>query len=259
MTGPVDRALDDLFDRLSGTGRMGRRALAEAEDHLRSEVTEGLARGLTPGAAEQEAVDRFGRVDQIAVQLRFADLGLGSLLRPVFIGTWLVGAIGLLAIGLSAAVAELMGRAFGAEFVAGDQEGVTYTAERCAEYLEYVPRATTCGSAAAIHHWGEVVDYRAAAGVLGLFALVALALARRWILRGALWAPPRSAVAVVVLALMGVAGSLLGGLSVLQLVFGDTSGVGANLSAALIAGAVALAAAVWAVRERIRTAAVHRD
>jgi hypothetical protein len=104
-----------------------------------------------------------------------------------------------------------------------------------------------------------VVDYRAAAGVLGLFALVALALARRWILRGALWAPPRSAVAVVVLALMGVAGSLLGGLGVLQLVFGDTSGAGANLSAALIAGAVALAAAVWAVRERIRTAAVHRD
>jgi len=44
----------------------------------------------------------------------------------------------------------------------------------------------------------------------------------------------------------------------LQLIFGDTSGVGANLSAALIAGAVALAAAVWAVGERIRTAAVDR-
>jgi hypothetical protein len=56
-----------------------------------------------------------------------------------------------------------------------------------------------------------------------------------------------------------VAGGLLGGLGLLQLVFGDTSGVGANLSAALIAGVVALAAAVWAVRERIRTVAVHRD
>jgi hypothetical protein len=258
MTGHVDRALDDLFDRLAGTGGAGRRALAEAEDHLRSEVTEGLARGLTPDAAEQEAVERFGRVDRIAVQLRFADVGLGSLLRPVFIGTWLVGAIGLLAIGLSAAVAELMGRAFGAEFVAGDQEGVTYTTERCAEYFEYVPRATTCASAAAMHHWGEVVDYRAAAGVLGLFALVALALARRWILRGAQWAPSRSAVAIVVLALMGVAGGLLGSFSVLQLIFGDASGVGANLSAALIAGAVALAAAAWAVRERISTRAVGR-
>ena len=258
MIGPVDRTLDDLFDRFAGTGGAGRRALAEAEDHLRSQVGDGLARGLSPDLAEQEAVDRFGPVDRFAVQLRFADLGLGSLLRPLFVGTWLVGAIGLLAIGLSAAVAELMGRAFGADFVAGDPEGVSYTAERCAEYLEYVPRATSCASAAAIHHWGEVVDYRAAAGILGLLALVALLLARRWVLRGPRWAPSRSAVAVVVLALMGVAGGLLGGLSSLQLIFGDTSGVGANLSAALIASAVAMAAAVWAIRERIRPATAGR-
>ena len=30
----VDRYLDALFDRLAGTGAAGRRALAEAEDHL---------------------------------------------------------------------------------------------------------------------------------------------------------------------------------------------------------------------------------
>ena len=58
--GPIDRHLDLMFDRLSGTGSAGRRMLVEAEDHLRSAAEEARARGLDAEAAEREAVARYG-------------------------------------------------------------------------------------------------------------------------------------------------------------------------------------------------------
>jgi hypothetical protein len=39
----VDRYLDEMFDRLAGTGSAGRRALAETEDHLRASAAAGMA------------------------------------------------------------------------------------------------------------------------------------------------------------------------------------------------------------------------
>jgi hypothetical protein len=82
-----------------------------------------------------------------------------------------LGAVGLVAIGASGLVAELLGRLFGAGFVAGDLPGVTYTGQRCAQYLEYFPNAGGCEQAATLHHWGEVVEYRVAVGVVGAFVL----------------------------------------------------------------------------------------
>jgi len=49
----VERYLDGMFDRLAGTGGAGRRALAEAEDHLRAAVADARAAGLPAGEAEQ--------------------------------------------------------------------------------------------------------------------------------------------------------------------------------------------------------------
>src|SRR5947207_2842912 len=72
----------------------------------------------------------------------------------------LVGCIGFIAIGTSGLLAELFGRVFGEDFVAGDGPGVTYTAERCADFLRYFPNAVSCNAAAAAHHYGEVVEYR---------------------------------------------------------------------------------------------------
>jgi hypothetical protein len=249
---PVEHLLDELFDALSGTGAAGRRALAEAEDHLHTAVAAGVSAGLSDEQAQREAVRRFGPVGRVAGELRVVHLGVRGLLRRAFTGTWLVGGLSLLAIGVSGLVAEVLGRAYGAGFVAGDPSGVTYTAARCADYAEYHPAATSCAAAAALHHWDEVVFYRAAAGVLGLVALGLLWLARRTILRGRSWAPPVAMVGMVTLALMGVAGVLLSGYSVASLAFGESSGVGADLAGGSVALVVAVAVAVWAVRRAHR-------
>ena len=90
-----------------------------------------------------------------------------------------LGAIGLAAVGVSGVVAAAFGAIGGKSFVAGDPPGVSYTRARCADFFEYAPRAHTCEQAATIHHFGEVVNYRIAAGILGTLLLVGIALVRR--------------------------------------------------------------------------------
>jgi len=92
--------------------------------------------------------------------------------------TWLA-AVGLIAIGVSGVLSALFGATLGQDFVAGDRPGVSYPAARCAEFREYAPGATTCGDAATIHHYGEIVDYRIAAGLLGVALLGVYLFARR--------------------------------------------------------------------------------
>src|SRR2546430_694938 len=78
--------------------------------------------------------------------------------------------IGLVAIGVSGSLALAAGTAFGKDFVSSNPPDVTYTVERCADFLEYYPQET-CRMAATAHHFDEVVTYRLAAGLLGLFVL----------------------------------------------------------------------------------------
>ncbi|HUR73059.1 MAG TPA: permease prefix domain 1-containing protein, partial [Sporichthya sp.] len=58
-----DEFLDRLFDRLAGSGGPGRRVLTEVEGHLEDGVTDGVARGLSPEAAEAETLARLGTPD----------------------------------------------------------------------------------------------------------------------------------------------------------------------------------------------------
>src|SRR5690349_22729895 len=81
MSGPVDRYLDELFDRLAGTGSAGRRVLVEAEDHLRTATAEGVQRGLSSDDAEREAVTRFGPAARVGTELRMVHLSLPALAR----------------------------------------------------------------------------------------------------------------------------------------------------------------------------------
>jgi hypothetical protein len=125
--------------------------------------------------------------------------------------------------------------------VAGDLPGVTYTTQRCAEYLEYFPDAGSCAQAAALHHWGEVVEYRVAVGVLGLLVLGGFLLWRR---RPDQQDPrylgvlPDGFSATVATSLYGVAAAALALLSLdAFLVGGD--GTGQWLSAAIVAATMA--------------------
>jgi HAAS domain-containing protein len=251
--GPVERYLDRLFDRLAGGGAAGRRALAEAEDHLRTGVAEAVANGVPRDEAERDAVRRFGDPAAIAHGVRLASEGVAGVLRRTFSGAWLVGAAACLALGVSGVASEVLGRVFGAGFVAGDPSGVTYTPARCADYFEYFPHAKDCATAAAEHHWGEVVQGRVAAGVLGLLALGAYALARRITLMSRQgWTPPSGTLTVVLAALFAPVGALLTLRAVGQLAFGDASGVGVNLADGLVALAAAAVIGLRGLR-RVRT------
>ncbi len=151
----------------------------------------------------------------------------------------LLAGIGLVAIAASGVVALSMRAAFGDRFVAGDAEGITYTAERCADFLEYVPGAADCEAAASGHHADEVVFYRIGAGLPG-----ALVLAGWWWLRrrrGSRWeAEPLlspSVVPAVGAALFGCAAVALTGRGLGVLLFeGPSHGPGQWISA----GAVSL-------------------
>ncbi|WP_248964049.1 hypothetical protein [Sphaerisporangium perillae] len=137
---------------------------------------------------------------------------------------------GLVAIGVSGAVAKILGRVFGAGFVSADLPGVAYTPERCADFVRYFP-GKSCLEAAALHHWGEVVTYRVAAGILGLVL-------------GAVWYvmrrgddEPSGLAATIGLPLFGLAAAVLLLDTLNAAVAGG--GPGASLSAGLVALAVA--------------------
>jgi hypothetical protein len=147
-------------------------------------------------------------------------------------------AIGFLAIGLSGVLAGLFGSLFGETFVAGDGPGLTYTKARCADYFEYQPGARTCEQAATLHHYGEIVDYRIAVGILGLLVLAAYLFARR---RGWTATPhlPPGFAATIGVSVFGLAAAGLLLQSLNQLVLGETAGVGGYLSGGIVSLAVA--------------------
>ena len=99
-----------------------------------------------------------------------------------------------------------------------------------------------CEQAAAIHHWGEVVEYRVAVGVLGLLVLGGLLLWRR---QGRepryLGVLPDGFAATVATSLYGVAAAVLALQSLDALLVAGGDGMGQWLSGAVVAAALAVA------------------
>jgi hypothetical protein len=241
-TDPVEVYLDDLADRLRLRGRHLRRVLAEVDDHLAAARAAATAEGLDDEAAARRAVAEFGPADLVASRLsRSSGNALTTqLVRQGTLSLLLVGAIGLLAIGFSGLLAWGAGAAFGKPFVSGDAPGVTYSAQRCAEFHEYAPAEPTCAKAAVAHHFGEVVGYRVDAGILGLIVLaVWLGLVRPWRRRARAATTydvlPTGFAATVGAALFGAAAVIMlpGGLVEL-VVGGRDDGAGALLSAGVV-------------------------
>lgn len=251
MTDPVEEYLDALADASRLRGRRLRHALAEIEDHLAESRAAHVAAGLGEDEAGRRAVADFGPVGEVAAGLdRAAAPSLDRLLREAMRTFTLLGAVGLLAIGLSGLLAAAGAAAFGKAFVAGDGTGVTYTAARCADFQEYHP-SRTCELAALRHHYDEVVGYRLDAGALGLVALGGwFTVVRPWRRRSRpeLRALPEGFGATVGAALFGAAALVLLPAGVLELaVTGSRTGAGNAMSAGVVAAAAfaVFAASLW--------------
>jgi vacuolar-type H+-ATPase subunit H len=240
----VEDYLDQLYARLRCAPRDARRILAEAEDHLREAVTDGLAAGLTQAEAEEQAISSFGSVRAVvrAHDARLRRLPAAAVIRDVIMAAWRLGAIGLVAVGASGLIAGVMNLLFGRQFVGGAAGAVRYPAADCHRWLALWPHAHTCAQAVMLENSSDAVTLRLAAGVLGLAALAGYHLARRR-------SPdllPDSFTPTVAMTLFGVAGLGLAALSVDHTVLGMRSGLGTAagagfyLSGAIVALVMAL-------------------
>jgi hypothetical protein len=241
----IEGYLDQLLTYLRGSAHDVRRILSETEEHLRDATAEQVAAGATEEDAQRQAIERIGTPRTMARRFspRLAPVPPAAVAAELARAAVLLGAVGLVAIGASGALAELLGRLFGPAFVAGDLPGITYTTQRCSEYLEYFPDAGGCAKAAALHHWGEVVEYRVAVGVLGLGVLGGFLLWRRD--RGDeqpryLGVLPDGFSATVATSLYGVAAAALALLSLDSFLVAGGDGAGQWLSAAVVAAAMAV-------------------
>lgn len=114
---PIDDYLDELLRRCRADVRTTRRLLDEASDHLHAAAAELEANGMSRVDAEAEAVHRFGPLKPIVratARRSFIKLVLETVRAAV-----LLGACGLVAVGLSGAVVAVMNALAGPSFVGG--------------------------------------------------------------------------------------------------------------------------------------------
>ena len=184
---------------------------------------------------------------------------LGALVRsPGMVAALVRLAIaGLLTIGVSGAVAAAMGVAYGRSFVSGDPPGVTYSKARCADYFEYEPSSRTCEKAATLHHYGETVEYRAAAGILGLILLIAYLVARPRL--GSSEGPAEGVTAQVAALAFGLAAVGLLGSILPSFIQGQRVGVGDYLSAGIVSALAAVISGAFFGVQRRRTTGAAED
>ncbi|MEU8238922.1 permease prefix domain 1-containing protein [Actinoplanes missouriensis] len=121
--GPVEQYLDEMFDRLAGTGSAGRRMLAEAESHLLAAVDDARARGLDAEAAERAAIDRFGTVGAVVREVPATTRDLAGPLRRLLSGTWLATGIQMIWWGGHGVLSWLLGWPWTALLIATDRFG----------------------------------------------------------------------------------------------------------------------------------------
>jgi hypothetical protein len=167
-----------------------------------------------------------------------------NLVRQLVGRALVLGSIGLIAVGASGLVAAIGGWTLGRSWVAGDPPSVHYSSARCSDFREYAPGARTCEQAATSHHFGEVVNYRLLAGIVGVALLiVCVACTKRgWHLFRTDRLPIAfdATIAATIFTILGIG---LVGYGVDQQALGY-AGAGAYLSAGLVA-IIAAAISAW--------------
>lgn len=235
MTGSelIEEYLDLLYAELRAAPREARRILAEAEDHLREGMAEGLAAGLTEREAAEHAISSFGSVRAVvrAHEQRPRRVPVAALLSDLALAAWQLAAIGLVAVGASGLVTLVMNHAFGRQFVGGIHTAAGLSAADCRYYLAGWPAAHSCGQAWMMEISSDAVTLRVFAGLAGLVLLAGYLLARRWVPR----ALPAGFVPAVAAAVFGTAAAGLTWLAVAGRAAGAGNGPGFYASGALVA------------------------
>ena len=230
---PVEEYLDELYRKLRVRPREGRRVLAEAEDHLREAVADGLAAGLSEYEAGRAAISSFGSVGAVvrAHDQRLRGLPGAAVLADLAVSAWKLVSVGLLAVGASGVVAAIMNAALGRGFVGGAPTTVGATAADCRHWLANWPAAHSCARASMLEASADAVSLRLVAGVLGVIMLVVYVIA----LRRAPRALPDGFVPTVAVTLFGAAAAGLTGLVLVDPAGSGLGGPGVYLSAAIAA------------------------
>jgi len=249
----IDAYLAELRASLRATPAEAKLVAAEAEDHLLQTTAAGLAAGLTRREAQEAAISAFGSVRAV---VRAHESTPGNLVRgrtpeavlgDLFLGSWKLAGIGLIAVGASGLVVALMNVMFGRAFTGQAPAGVTFPKAKCAYWMAGWPGTHTCAVAHMLEASSDGVVLRIGAGIMGLALLEAYAIARYLLRRrGQGRAVPLAGYFPVLAACVFGAGALA--LVLAQLTgFTVTEGPGAYLSGAIMA---ALVAAGYGVRAR---------
>lgn len=223
---PIEDYLDELLRRSRAHPRETRRVLDEAGDHLLSLAADLEAAGASRVDAEREAVRRLGPVEVLtrgSWRRSFRALVADTLRAALLLGGW-----GLVAVGLSGAVAAVMTAVAGNRFVGAASvlglggHGVAETAQ-------------------------DAVSLRVLAGLAGLVALGGYALLRRGTARAPVL--PAGLVDALGAAAFAASTAVLAGACVDQAVTGGAAdGVGFFLSGAVVSFAAAVVFCVRATR-----------
>lgn len=239
---PIEDYLDRLQARLRTTPRETRRIIAEAEDHLREGMADGLAAGLTEREAQDAAISSFGSVTAVvrAHQRRFPPAAvLGELVMAAWKLIWVL----LLTVAASGVVALAMDMVLGRRFVGGSPNAATLSASQCHYWLSIWPSAHTCAQAGMLEASSDAVSLRVIAVLPGLLLMAAYFLVRRY--RGRHGRErqvlPDGFVPTVAASLFGAMAIGLAGLSVNRVNAVTLGGPGQYLSGAIAALAVAVA------------------
>ena len=164
---------------------------------------------------------------------------LATVFRQLAFAAFLLGSIGLVAVGVSGLVAAGMHAAWGPRFVAGDLPDITYTPQRCADLAALAPHSPSCLVAAARHHTAEVEIYRVAAGMVGAVGVaVCVVLRRRRSALAEVGALPHGLVSAIGATVFGVATFALTAQAMQGIGWHSTAGLGQWLSAAIVSGSV---------------------
>ncbi|MGE5137268.1 MAG: permease prefix domain 1-containing protein [Gemmatimonadota bacterium] len=246
----IEEYLDLLYAELRTSPPEARRILAEAEDHLREGMAEGLAAGMTGREAAGHAISSFGSVRAVVRAHERRRRPAVTLLASLAAAAWQLAATGLLAVGASGLVAAVMNRTLGSGFVGGAPSAAGLPAAACRYYLANWPGAHTCGQAWMLETASDAVTLRVLAGLAGLVMLAGYLAARRRAPR----VLPDGVVPAVAVTLFGTAGAALAWLSAAGPVAGGHGGPGSYLSGAIAALAVAAGFALPLRRSLLRHA-----